>query len=119
MSGHADVAMTRGFVDFDGELAFWREQFSRYPFFQPGLEFADYAPAFKLGINMFLHGRGRGFDEHSAQVIEAYDRTRGESRLDWHEACAAAVAAWRRMRENPSRPDPLDASRRLGGESVS
>ena len=86
-----------GFVDLDRELAFWREHFRHFPFFQPGLEFSDYVPAFKLGINMFLRSRGRGFDEQRDQLAVAYQRTRGDSRLDWQEACAATAAAWERM----------------------
>ena len=86
------------FVDFDGELSFWRDGFQNYQFFRPGFHFGDYEPAIKLGIDVFLHSHGRSFDEMKDQLGESYERTRGSAPLDWSEASAAACAAWERMR---------------------
>lgn len=98
MSGQFEATEIPSFVDFDGELQFWRAHHRHHAFFRQGLDFDAYEPALKLGINVFLDGHGRGFDELRGQLAEAYDRTRGNSPLDWDEASAAAEAAWLRMR---------------------
>lgn len=87
------------FVDFDEELLFWRDRYRTCGFFRPGLEFGDYEPAFKLGINVFLRSHGRSFDELKDHLLESYERIRGATPLEWSEASAAAGAAWERMHE--------------------
>lgn len=87
------------FVDFDEELLFWRDRYRNCGFFRPGLEFGDYEPAFKLGINVFLRSHGRSFDELKDHLLESYERIRGSTPLEWSEASAAAGAAWERMHE--------------------
>lgn len=99
MSSHTTPAVAPSFVDFDGELRYWSSQYPDSPFFRPGLAYEDFEPAFKLGINVFLHGHGRSFEEQSGDLADAYNRTRGSSPLDWNEAKPAAAAAWRRMQE--------------------
>lgn len=91
-----DVAC-QTFVDFDGELRFWRERYQCHDFYRPGLKFADYEPAIKLGIDLFLHGHGRSFEEMEEQLRQSYERTRGAAPLDWSEARVPARAAWGRM----------------------
>ena len=85
------------FVDFDDELGFWRDNYRTSPFYRDGMEFRDYEPAVKLGINVFLRSHGRSFDELKAQLADSYERTRGHSPLEWSEASVAAGAAWDRM----------------------
>lgn len=97
MSGQIDAVDVPSFVDFDGELQYWRAHHRHHDFFRPGLEYAAYEPALKLGINVFLDGHGRTFSELRDQLAEAYERTRGTSPLDWNEAAPAAEAAWSRM----------------------
>ena len=99
MSSHTTPAVAPSFVDFDGELRYWSSQYPDSPFFRPGLAYEDFEPAFKLGINVFLHGHGRSFEEQSGDLADAYNRTRGSSPLDWNEAKPAAAAAGRRMKE--------------------
>lgn len=85
------------FVDFDEELGFWRDNYQTSPFHREGMEFRHYEPAVKLGINVFLRSHGRTFEELKAQLADSYERTRGNSPLEWCEASVAAGAAWDRM----------------------
>ena len=85
------------FVDFDDELAYWRDNYENSRFFRDGMEFRDYEPAVKLGINVFLRSHGRSFDELKDQLAESYERTRGKAPIEWSEASVAAGAAWQRM----------------------
>lgn len=86
------------FVDFDDELNYWRDSYnSSCPFYRDGMEFPDYEPAIKLGINVFLRSHGRSFDELKEQLAESYARTRGNTPIEWSEASVAAAAAWQRM----------------------
>lgn len=97
IQAHKPDIACQTFVDFDGELRAWSEQYQNHDFFRTGLKFADYEPAIKLGIDVFLHSHGRTFDEMEEQLKHAYERTRGTAPLDWSEARAAARAAWERM----------------------
>lgn len=99
------------FVDFDDELRFWRGGYRTSCFYRPGIEFEDYEPALKLGINVFLRSHGRPFDELRDQLAESYQRTRDSSPLEWHEASAAAAAAWARMSEQLQARIDLHANR--------
>lgn len=97
---HADPDIaSQTFVDFDRELLFWRDRYQSCRFFRPGLEFGDYEPAIKLGINVFLRSHGRSFDELKDQLIESYERTRGTTSLEWSEASVAAGEVWQRMHD--------------------
>ena len=99
MSTETASPSTPSYVDFDGELDYWRAHYPNAPFCRPGLSYEDYEPALKLGINAFLHGQVELFELHGEDLAEAYYRTRGRSPLDWNEAQPAAAAAWRRMHE--------------------
>ncbi|MBA2238464.1 MAG: hypothetical protein H0W24_07190 [Lysobacter sp.] len=87
------------FVDFDDEVSHWRENYSASRFYREGLDFRDFEPSVRLGINAFLRSQGRSFNEVKVQLADSYERTRGITPLDWSEASIAAEAAWNRMDE--------------------
>lgn len=101
------------FVDFDDEVGHWRENYASARFYREGLDFRDFEPSVKLGINAFLRSHGRTFNELKAQLADAYDRTRGVTPLDWSEASVAAEAAWNRMDERLAHRMSFDTSREL------
>lgn len=100
------------FVDFDEELDYWRDNYASSCFHRDGMEFRDYEAAVKLGINVFLRSHGRSFDELKEQLAESYERTRGNSLIEWPEASVAAGAAWQRMADRLASRISFHANRR-------
>lgn len=108
-------------VNLDQELMYWRDHYLGSPFYRSGMDFDDYGPALKLGIHAFLKSRGRSYDELTSHLGEAYERTRGASRLEWPEGCVATAAAWQRMSirypaADGSRPVPSASASRQSGD---
>jgi len=88
------------------EEAYWREQYTREPYYQTGRSFDDYAPAYRLG----LYGRSNytgSFDEAQSDLSIYWDSKKEGSTLSWPEAEAASRAAWTRVDEQlPGRTIP-------------
>lgn len=81
------------------EEAYWRDNYSREPYYQQGRSFDDYGPAYRLGLS----GRTR-YEEEDWTTVEPrlaseWDSTRGSSSLDWNAAVPASHAAWHRADE--------------------
>ncbi len=90
------------------EEAYWREQYTKEPYYRAGLRYDDYAPAYRLG----LYGRSSRagtFDEAQADLATHWDSKKGRSTLSWPEAEAASRAAW-------SRADDQLSSRTISGQ---
>lgn len=78
------------------EEAYWREQYTREPYYQTGRSYDDYAPAYRLG----LYGRSNytgTFDEAQSDLSVHWDDRKERSTLSWPEAEAASRAAWARV----------------------
>src|SRR5664279_4473842 len=76
----------------------WRGNFDREPYYQRGMTFNDYAPAYKIGGE--AHGRygDATFEDVQDDLAGDYELARGQSRLGWEDAKSAANAAWTRVR---------------------
>ena len=71
----------------------WRERYASEPYRRDGLDYEDYAPAYRLGVE----GRRRYpgvFEEVEPALRQEYARRRGASRLGWEDARPAVRAAW-------------------------
>lgn len=85
-------------VNPTAEEAFWRENYSKEPYYEPGRPFDDYGPAYRLGLS----GRTRYPDPWTSvepRLASEWDSTRGISSLDWDRARPASQAAWTRADE--------------------
>jgi hypothetical protein len=85
-------------LDPTAEEAFWREKYATEPYYQNGLSYDEYAPAYRTGYQ----GRARyDVDVEFAQVerdLEAdYNSSKGKSKLTWERAKPATRAAWDRL----------------------
>ena len=82
-------------VNPTAEEAFWRENYSKEPYYESGRTFDDYGPAYRLGLS----GRSRYEDPWNAvepKLATEWDSSRGTSSLDWPKASPASQAAWKR-----------------------
>lgn len=80
------------------EEAFWRENYTREPYYETGRGFDDYGPAYRLGLTgrMDYEDPWSGVEPRLANDWEA---NRGTSSLDWQRARPASQAAWSRADE--------------------
>jgi uncharacterized protein (TIGR02284 family) len=77
------------------EEAFWKENYSKEPYYESGRTFDDYGPAYRLGLS----GRSRFEDPWTSvepRLASEWDSTRGNSSLNWNSATHASRAAWQR-----------------------
>lgn len=80
------------------EEAFWRESYSKEPYYEAGRSFDDYGPAYRLGLS----GRQRYEDQWTAvepRLASEWESNRGNSTLNWESARPASQAAWSRADE--------------------
>lgn len=78
------------------EEAYWRDQYTKEPYYQSGRSYDDYAPAYRLG----LYGRSNHtgtFDDAQSDMSIYWDSKKERSTLSWPEAEAASRAAWTRV----------------------
>src|SRR5215207_4403124 len=76
-------------VNPTAEEAYWRENYSKEPYYEQGRSFDDYAPAYRLGLT----GRSRYEDDWEAaepRLASEWESARGGSSLDWKQAQPAS-----------------------------
>lgn len=87
-------------LDEVAEGDYWRQNFRRRPYFQPGTPYEHYEPGFRYGWQSALSDdhAGREFDDVESELERSWDAQHGENAQDWEEARAAARDAWERAR---------------------
>jgi uncharacterized protein (TIGR02284 family) len=102
-------------LDPTAEEAYWRENYSREPYYKSGSSYDDYAPAYRMGV-LGVNQYGGRFDDCEEVMAAEWASRRESSSLDWAEARMATQAAWARAgdgdRVYPGDPDPLYAADR-------
>jgi phage tail tape-measure protein len=79
------------------EDAYWRENFQRESYYQSGMTYDDYAPAYRTGWEARMKHRDRRFEDVESDLSRSYEGIRGKSRLGWEHGKHAARAAWDRV----------------------
>ncbi len=87
-------------VNPTAEEVFWKETYTREPFYVPGRTYEYYAPGFRAGWEGRVRHDGRTFEEAEAQLKVEYMISNSELDPDWKEVRAAARAAWNRVDRN-------------------
>ncbi|KQP23005.1 PA2169 family four-helix-bundle protein [Pseudorhodoferax sp. Leaf267] len=83
-------------VNPTAEEAYWRENYTREPYYEAGRTYDDYAPAYAYGWSTRSAYTG-GFDLAEADLAREWEGRRGASSLDWEQARPATRAAWDRV----------------------
>ena len=78
------------------EEAWWRNNYSREPYYEAGRNYTDYAPAYELGWNYRALYQD-DFDHCEPRLAAAWETQRRGSTLSWSQARAATRAAWDRV----------------------
>jgi uncharacterized protein (TIGR02284 family) len=77
------------------EIEYWREAYTREPYYEDGRHFEDYSPAYEIGW-AGCHDYGGEFDTADRVMAADWSVRKGVSSLSWPEARAASRAAWQR-----------------------
>ena len=83
-------------VNPTAEEAYWKDNYSREPYYEKGRAFDEYAPAYRLGVA----GRSRyteTWDAAEPRLASEWEASRAGSSLAWPQAKHASRAAWNRV----------------------
>jgi uncharacterized protein YcfJ len=83
--------------DPTAEEAYWRQRYDRESYYQKGLSYDDYSPAYRLGWESRGRYAGKRFDEVEGDIARDYETHRAGSKLSWDHGKHAARAAWDRV----------------------
>ena len=97
-------------VNPTAEDAFWREEYRNRPYYEQGIAYDEYAPAYRYGWESRGRYSGRKYDEVESDLGRDWDRFKGKSRLEWERARMATRDAWHRVEKKM--PGDTDRDRR-------
>jgi uncharacterized protein (TIGR02284 family) len=83
-------------VNPTAEEAYWRDNYSREPYYEQGRSFDEYAPAYRLGV-AGRSNSGDNWDAAEPRLASEWESSRGGSSLSWPQAKHASRAAWSRV----------------------
>lgn len=86
------------------ENAHWQSNYKNTSYFENDYEYADYAPAYRVGYEGFGRYGAEGKDYHDVEpnLQQDYTQARGGSRLEWEKAKTATRDAWERLKAKAS-----------------
>jgi len=79
------------------EERYWRDNYTKQPYYSKDYTFDDYAPAYRLGGEARGKYKGRTFGDAESSLASDWDKTKGSSRMTWDHAKAATRAGWDRV----------------------
>ena len=82
-------------IDPDAEHAYWRDAYSKEPYYVQGTDFERYANAYRVGYQGRAKYDGRSYGDIESELAQDYARFEGND-MAWEEARHAARAAWDR-----------------------
>lgn len=98
-------------IDPTVEDDYWRTNYDRREYVEPGATYDDYGPAYRYGVDRYGQGPGRSFDEVEPELSRDWGAARGTSRLEWDRARHATRDAWSRLSDTTERAIPGDSDR--------
>jgi hypothetical protein len=99
-------------VDARKEDAYWQRWYRRERYFQPDLDYEDYAPAYCVGYIGYAQ-YGGAFADAEPWLCSNWLRIKGDSRLGLEDAKLAMRSAWDRMARQAASRASVMASVRL------
>ncbi|MBD1848781.1 hypothetical protein [Leptolyngbya sp. GB1-A1] len=83
------------------EDQYWQQHYTAQPYYQSGLTYRDYQPAYRLGYEGYTryHGTGMSYDEVEPELQQQYEQERRLSWLGWEQARPAVRAGWHRLEQ--------------------
>ena len=90
------------------ENEYWSNEYRNRPYYRPGSDYEDYAPAYRHGYTAASQSPGKSWDEMETNLERDWDNSRGQSTMDWDRArqparCVGSSDATNRRL--PARPE--------------
>ena len=82
------------------EDAFWRNKYEHEGYFQKGMSYDDYEPAYRYGYDMHKRHTGKKWHDVERDFGHDWDKFKMKSRLSWEHAKDAVKAAWDHMEDH-------------------
>jgi hypothetical protein len=88
-------------LDEVAEGDYWRQNFRRRPYYEPGTPYEHYEPGFRYGWQSAIGEEfaGRDFEDAESELERSWDALHGENAGEWEEAREAVKDAWQRARD--------------------
>lgn len=96
IAGHRAAAA----VTADEDLEHFEDLFESMPYYVREMTWADYAPAYRYGLQTHRMFGDRPIEESEVDLEPGWSREKGASRLLWSEAQHPAAHAWRALDES-------------------
>lgn len=93
------------------EETYWADHYASRPYVTAGSSYADYAPAYRHGMDAYTRHPGKTFDEIEPQLKSDWTARRDGSSLEWERAKQASRDAWERVSNSVERAIPGDSDR--------
>lgn len=89
----------------NSEDEYWRQQYASQPYYEQGLTYEAYQPAYRTGYESYSRyaSSGRTFDDVEPELRSDYERNYGSTGMGWDKAKHAARDAWNRVERTFSR----------------
>lgn len=91
------------------EEAYWRDEYRNRPYYDQGVEYSEYAPAYRYGWESRARYQDKRYEEVEQDLERDWQQHRGESSLDWDRAKLAARDAWHRVSQSDQRSNRDDS----------
>ena len=95
-------------VNPTAEEVYWREYYTREPFYVEDKNYEFYAPGFRTGWEGRALAGGRRFEDAEGELRAAYERLRTGDEPHWSVGRDAARAAWERIDHAFERRSPSE-----------
>ncbi|MBB5209670.1 hypothetical protein [Chiayiivirga flava] len=104
----------RTYRTYDSVDAQYRERYQQAPYYDPAYPYEDYRQAYRYGTYARASNPDRPWnDDYERELSSGWNTARGQSRMEWDQARAAARDAWESTAPNagPDRGDGNDPFR--------
>jgi hypothetical protein len=98
-------------VDPTVEEGYWSNEYNKRPYYETGMTYDDYGPAYRTGWESRTRYQGQTFEQAEPNLRNDWERNRSSSRLSWDRAKLAARDAWTRVGDKVERAMPGDSDR--------
>ncbi len=80
---------------------YWSANYATRPYYQNSMDYADYEPAYRYGMEMFNRNPGRSFEDlNQADLRNGWNNQSASANLSWEDAQGAVRDAYTRMYES-------------------
>jgi hypothetical protein len=96
LGGAAGESIARS-VNPTAEEKYWEENYKTRDYVTTDRDFETYRHAYRYGVDAYTRHEGRAFDEIEPQLKSEWEKSRGDSILDWDQARPATRDAYGRL----------------------